>query len=52
MRGSTPTLVTPYAANDDGGYFRWRAWQYYHDGAVTLTASPPPMPPTNLHILR
>ena len=27
-RGSTPTLVTPYAANDDGGFFRWKSWQY------------------------
>ena len=26
-RGSTPTLVTPYAADDDGGFFRWKAWQ-------------------------
>jgi hypothetical protein len=52
MRGSTPTLVTPYAADDDGGFFRWKAWQYYHDGAMALALSPPPVPPTNLRILR
>ena len=32
-RGTTPTLVTPYAADDDGGFFRWKAWQYH---ALTL----------------
>jgi hypothetical protein len=47
-RGTTPTLVTPYAANDDGGFFRWRAWRYYQDGAMPLTAAP--LPPTNLRI--
>ncbi|HEY6506405.1 MAG TPA: hypothetical protein VIY56_00245 [Vicinamibacterales bacterium] len=36
-RGTTPTLVTPYASDDDGGFFRWRAWRYYQDGAMTLT---------------
>jgi hypothetical protein len=46
MRGSTPTLVTPYAADDDGGYFRWRAWQYYQDGPMSLG----PSAPTNLRI--
>jgi hypothetical protein len=52
-RGTTPTLVTPYAADDDGGFFRWKAWQYYRDG--TMTVSPgarPPLPPTNLRITR
>jgi hypothetical protein len=52
MRGSTPTLVTPYAADDDGGFFRWKAWQYYRDGATPLTLPPPPVPPTNLRIVR
>ncbi len=51
-RGSTPTLVTPYAADDDGGFFRWKAWQYYHDGAVILSGPSIPGPPTNLRILQ
>lgn len=47
------TLTTPYAANDDGGYFRWRAWQYYKDGPMALTTSTtPPSAPTNLRIIR
>jgi hypothetical protein len=51
MRGATPTLVTPYAADDDGGFFRWRAWQYYQDGAMTLpTAGTQPLAPTNVRI--
>jgi hypothetical protein len=45
-----PTLVTPYAANDDGGYFRWRVWTYYQAGALTLGTVP--NPPTNVHIIR
>jgi len=48
-RGSTPTLVTPHAADDDGGFFRWKAWQYYRDGAVSL-AQPAPSAPTNFRI--
>ena len=53
MRGSTPTLVTPYAADDDGGFFRWRAWRYYQDGILPLSGvSTPPAPPTNLRIVR
>ena len=49
MRGTTPTLVTPYAADDDGGFFRWRAWQYHQDGPMPLAggrrdASGPPKP--------
>lgn len=52
MRGATPTLVTPYAADDDGGYFRWRAWQYYTDGTMALSAGSPPGAPTNLRIIR
>jgi hypothetical protein len=52
-RGTTPTLVTPYAADDDGGFFRWRAWQYYQDGAMPLQPVPtPPGTPTNLRIVR
>ena len=47
------TLTTPYAANDDGGYFRWRAWRYYQDGTMPLTgSSTPPAAPTNLRIIR
>jgi hypothetical protein len=51
-RGTTPTLVTPYAANDDGGFFRWRAWKYYQDGAMTLsTFGVPPSAPTDLRVV-
>jgi hypothetical protein len=49
-RNGVPTLVSPYAADDDGGYFRWRAWTYYQTGAMTLTGAP--NPPTNLRIIR
>jgi hypothetical protein len=49
-RGSVPTLVTPYAADDDGGFFRWRAWAYYQAG--TLRLSTPPRAPTNLRIVK
>jgi hypothetical protein len=54
LRGSTPTLVTPYAANDDGGFFRWKTWQYYQAGAMPITGATatPPAAPTNLHIVR
>jgi hypothetical protein len=51
MRGATPTLVTPYAADDDGGFFRWKAWQYYQAGAMMLSTSAPPVAPTNLRIV-
>jgi hypothetical protein len=50
IRGTTPTLVTPYAADDDGGFFRWKAWKYYQDGVMTFSAGPPPAPPRNLRI--
>jgi hypothetical protein len=50
MRGAVPTLVTPYAADDDGGFFRWRAWAYYQTGTLPLTT--PPRPPTNVRIVR
>jgi len=51
-RGSTPTLVTPYAADDDGGFFRWKAWQYYQTGPVTLGSVPQvPAAPTNFRIV-
>jgi hypothetical protein len=48
------TLTTPYAADDDGGYFRWRAWRYYQDGTMPLTggSTTPPGAPTNLRIIR
>jgi hypothetical protein len=48
MRGTTPTLVTPHAADEDGGYLRWRAWKYYQDGTMPLSL--PPDPPTNLRL--
>ena len=51
--GGTQTLVTPYAADDDGGYFRWRAWRYYQDGSMLLTPPPtPPAAPTGVRIVR
>ncbi len=50
MRGATPTLVTPYAADDDGGFFRWKAWQYYQDGAIPLASASRPAAPTNFRI--
>ena len=43
------TLTTPYAANDDGGFFRWKAWQYYQTGAMSLSSAP--SAPTNLRIV-
>jgi hypothetical protein len=52
MRGTTPTLVTPYAADDDGGFFRWKAWSYYQDGAIPLGGSLPPRPPAGVRITR
>jgi len=51
MRGTTPTLVTPYAADDDGGFFRWKAWTYYQAGAMTLSTTTLPAP-TNLKIIQ
>jgi hypothetical protein len=42
------TLTTPYAADDDGGFFRWKAWQYYQTGAMTFSAGP--SAPTGLKI--
>jgi hypothetical protein len=53
VRGTTPTLVTPHAANDDGGFFRWRAWQYYRDGVMSVIVETPPLPaPTGFRIVR
>jgi hypothetical protein len=53
MRGTTPTLVTPYAADDDGGFFRWKAWRYYQDGALPLTGvGTVPSAPTNLRVIK
>ena len=46
--GGVPTLITPYAANDDGGYFRWRVRAYYQAGALPIG----PRAPTNLRIVR
>jgi len=48
--GGVPTLVTPYAADDDGGYFRWAVFRYYQIGALTLGTKP--RAPTNLRIIR
>jgi hypothetical protein len=49
-RGSVATLVTPYAADDDGGFLRWRAWAYYQAGALPL--STPPRPPANVRLVK
>jgi hypothetical protein len=49
---SGSTLTTPYAANDDGGYFRWRAYRYYQDGPMPFGSVTPPAAPTNLRIIR
>lgn len=52
MRGSTPTLVTPYAANDDGGFFRWKAYRYYQDGPLPLAGGgTSPAAPTNVRVV-
>jgi hypothetical protein len=53
MRGTTPTLVTPYAADDDGGYFRWKAWRYYQDGPMTLESGSgtAPSAPENFRVV-
>ena len=51
-RSGVPTLVTPYAADDDGGYLKWRAYRYYQDGAMTFGAGVPPTAPTNLRIVQ
>ena len=50
-RSGVPTLVTPYAADDDGGFFRWKAWAYYQAGALS-TGSPPKAPVTSPPIIR
>ena len=49
-RNGVPTLVTPYAADDDGGFLRWRVWAYYQAGAMPIAAAP--AAPTNLRIIR
>jgi hypothetical protein len=48
-RGTVPTLVTPYAADDDGGFLRWKAYAYYQAGALSLDR---PNAPANLHFVR
>ena len=48
-RGTVPTLVTPYAADDDGGFLRWKAYAYYQAGALPLGR---PAPPANLRFVR
>ena len=45
MAGASPTLTTPYAADDDGGFFRWKAWQYYQTGAMALPGAGTPEQP-------
>ena len=51
-RGTTPTLVTPYAADDDGGFFRWKAWRYYQDGAMSISSGAALQAPANLRIVQ
>lgn len=52
VRGTTPTLVTPHAANDDGGFLRWRAWKYYQDGRLPLAggSAQAPSAPKNVRV--
>jgi hypothetical protein len=50
VRGSTPTLVTPYAADDDGGFFRWRAWQYYQDSPMSILPGTGQAPSAPTHV--
>lgn len=52
--GAAPALNTPYAADDDGGFFRWKAWQYYQTGPMTFLpgAGAPPTAPTNLRVIQ
>lgn len=52
MRSGVPTLVTPFAADDDGGYFKWRVHRYYQDGPMTFSSGPLPSAPTNLRIVQ
>ena len=49
-RGGVPTLQTPYAADDDGGFFRWKARGYYQAGPLPLGTAP--TTPANLRIVR
>jgi hypothetical protein len=48
--GGVPMLVTPYAADDDGGFFKWKVWAYYQTGAIVLGLKPGA--PMNLRIIR
>lgn len=50
VRGSTLTLVTPYATDDDGGFFRWRAWQYYQDSPVSILPGTGQAPSAPTHV--
>jgi GH25 family lysozyme M1 (1,4-beta-N-acetylmuramidase) len=38
-------------ADDDDGFFRWKAWQYYQDGSLPIVDGSLPLPPTNLRIV-
>jgi hypothetical protein len=53
VRGSTPTLVTPYPADDDGGFFRWRAWQYDQDSPMSISpgTGQAPSAPTRVRVV-
>ncbi len=35
------TLTTPYAADDDGGFLKWKARDYYTTGAIALDPGTP-----------
>jgi hypothetical protein len=48
VAGATPTLTTPYAADDDGGFFRWKAWST--SPMIVPAAGTPPLAPQNLRI--
>jgi len=52
--GTAPSsVIRPYAADDDGGFFRWKAWQYYQTGVMPVPSTGrAPATPTNLRIVR
>jgi hypothetical protein len=36
LNATSQTLTTPFAADDDGGYLKYLAYQYYHIGVMPL----------------
>jgi len=35
----TKTLTTPYAKDDDGGFFQWKAYDYYNSGTTPVPSA-------------